>query len=128
MLYPVEPGDALLAFVLLLLIPYAIVRLLANRLGEASRNSVGLSGLATTFSATSASGGWAAARKASSACSRVWGLAEASAAMTVSLSKARLSPNWVASDNARSRVISSFWAKAASSWGETGHNGKRSAG
>ncbi len=35
-----ESGAAVLAFALLLLVPYAIVRLLANRLGEASRNSV----------------------------------------------------------------------------------------
>lgn len=35
-----ESGAAVLAFALLLLVPYAIVKLLANRLGEASRNSV----------------------------------------------------------------------------------------
>lgn len=35
-----ESGAAVLAFAILLLIPYAIVRLLATRLGEASRNSV----------------------------------------------------------------------------------------
>lgn len=35
-----ESGAAVMAFALLLLVPYAIVRLLANRLGEASRNSV----------------------------------------------------------------------------------------
>jgi membrane protein required for colicin V production len=35
-----ESGAAVLAFALLLLIPYAIVKLLSNRLGEASRNSV----------------------------------------------------------------------------------------
>jgi membrane protein required for colicin V production len=35
-----ESGAAVLAFTLLLLIPYAIVKLLSNRLGEASRNSV----------------------------------------------------------------------------------------
>lgn len=33
-------GAAVLAFALLLLVPYAIVKLLANRIGEASRNSV----------------------------------------------------------------------------------------
>jgi membrane protein required for colicin V production len=33
-------GAAVLAFALLLLVPYAIVKLLAKRLGEASRNSV----------------------------------------------------------------------------------------
>ncbi|NCU12479.1 MAG: CvpA family protein, partial [Sphingomonadaceae bacterium] len=35
-----QSGAAVLAFAVLLLIPFAIVRLLANRLGEASRNSV----------------------------------------------------------------------------------------
>jgi membrane protein required for colicin V production len=35
-----ESGAAVLAFALLLLVPYAIVRLLANKFGEASRNSV----------------------------------------------------------------------------------------
>lgn len=35
-----ESGAAVLAFALLLLVPYAIVKLLSNRLGEASRNSV----------------------------------------------------------------------------------------
>jgi membrane protein required for colicin V production len=35
-----ESGSAVLAFAILLLIPYAIVKLLANRMGEASRNSV----------------------------------------------------------------------------------------
>jgi membrane protein required for colicin V production len=35
-----ESGAAVLAFSLLMLIPYAIVKLLSNRLGEASRNSV----------------------------------------------------------------------------------------
>lgn len=35
-----ESGGAVLAFAILLLVPYAIVKLLANRLGEASRNSV----------------------------------------------------------------------------------------
>lgn len=35
-----ESGAAVLAFAILLLIPYAIVRLLANQLGEASRASV----------------------------------------------------------------------------------------
>lgn len=33
-------GSAVLAFALLLLVPYAIVKLISNRLGEASRNSV----------------------------------------------------------------------------------------
>lgn len=33
-------GSAVLAFAILLLVPYAIVKLLSNRLGEASRNSV----------------------------------------------------------------------------------------
>jgi membrane protein required for colicin V production len=33
-------GAAVLAFAILLLIPYAIVKLLSNKLGEASRNSV----------------------------------------------------------------------------------------
>jgi len=35
-----ESGAAVLAFALLLLVPYAIVKLLAGRIGEASRNSV----------------------------------------------------------------------------------------
>lgn len=35
-----ESGAAVLAFALLLLVPYAIFRLLADRLGQASRNSV----------------------------------------------------------------------------------------
>lgn len=35
-----DTGAAVLAFVLLLLIPYAIVKLLSSKLGEASRNSV----------------------------------------------------------------------------------------
>jgi membrane protein required for colicin V production len=35
-----ESGAAVLAFALLLLVPYAIVKLLSTRLGEASRNSV----------------------------------------------------------------------------------------
>lgn len=35
-----ESGAAMLAFALLLLVPYAIVKLLSNHLGEASRNSV----------------------------------------------------------------------------------------
>lgn len=35
-----ESGSAVLAFAILLLVPYAIVKLLANRMGEASRNSV----------------------------------------------------------------------------------------
>lgn len=35
-----ESGAAVLAFALLLLIPFAIVRLLARRMGEVSRNSV----------------------------------------------------------------------------------------
>lgn len=35
-----ESGAAVLAFTLLLLVPYAIVKLLSGRLGEASRNSV----------------------------------------------------------------------------------------
>ncbi len=35
-----ETGAAVLAFALLLLVPYAIVKLLSNKLGEASRNSV----------------------------------------------------------------------------------------
>jgi len=35
-----ESGAAVLAFAILLLVPYAIVKLLANRMGEASRNSV----------------------------------------------------------------------------------------
>ena len=35
-----ESGAAVLAFAILLLIPYAIVKLLSNKLGEASRNSV----------------------------------------------------------------------------------------
>jgi membrane protein required for colicin V production len=33
-------GSAVLAFAILLLVPYAIVKLLSNKLGEASRNSV----------------------------------------------------------------------------------------
>ncbi len=33
-------GSAVLAFAILLLVPYAVVKLLGNRLGEASRNSV----------------------------------------------------------------------------------------
>ena len=35
-----DTGAAVLAFALLLLVPYAMVKLLSNRLGEASRNSV----------------------------------------------------------------------------------------
>lgn len=35
-----ESGAAVLAFAVLLLVPYAIFKLLANRMGEASRNSV----------------------------------------------------------------------------------------
>ncbi|WP_374528685.1 CvpA family protein [Novosphingobium sp.] len=35
-----ESGSSVLAFAILLLIPYAIVKLLAGRMGEASRNSV----------------------------------------------------------------------------------------
>ena len=35
-----ESGTAVLAFAILLLVPYAIFKLLANRMGEASRNSV----------------------------------------------------------------------------------------
>lgn len=35
-----ESGATVLAFVLLLLVPYALVKLVANRLGEASRDSV----------------------------------------------------------------------------------------
>ena len=35
-----ESGATVLAFVLLLLVPYALVKLIANRLGEASRDSV----------------------------------------------------------------------------------------
>lgn len=35
-----ESGAAVLAFALLLLVPYAFVKLISNRLGEASRNSV----------------------------------------------------------------------------------------
>jgi membrane protein required for colicin V production len=35
-----QSGSAVLAFAILLLVPYAIVKLLSNRLGEASRNSV----------------------------------------------------------------------------------------
>ncbi len=35
-----ESGAAVLAFAMLLLVPYAIVKLLSNRLGESSRNSV----------------------------------------------------------------------------------------
>lgn len=35
-----ETGAAVLAFAVLLLVPFAIVKLLANRMGEASRNSV----------------------------------------------------------------------------------------
>lgn len=35
-----ESGAAVLAFALLLLVPFAIFKLLANRMGEASRNSV----------------------------------------------------------------------------------------
>lgn len=35
-----ESGAAVLAFAILLLIPYAIMKLVANRMGEASRNSV----------------------------------------------------------------------------------------
>ena len=34
-----ESGSAVLAFAILLLVPYAIVKLLASRMGEASRNS-----------------------------------------------------------------------------------------
>ncbi|MEP2736422.1 MAG: CvpA family protein [Erythrobacter sp.] len=37
---PVEPTPSLLAFVLLLLIPYAAMKLIAGNVGEASRNSV----------------------------------------------------------------------------------------
>jgi membrane protein required for colicin V production len=35
-----ESGASVLAFALLLLIPFAIIKLIANRMGEASRNSV----------------------------------------------------------------------------------------
>jgi len=35
-----ESGATVLAFALLLLVPYAIVKLIANRMGEASRDSV----------------------------------------------------------------------------------------
>lgn len=35
-----ESGAAVLAFAVLLLVPYAIVKLLSSRLGEASRNSI----------------------------------------------------------------------------------------
>lgn len=35
-----ESGSAVLSFAILLLVPYAIIRLLANRLGRASRDSV----------------------------------------------------------------------------------------
>lgn len=37
---PVEPTPSLLAFTLLLLIPYAAMKLIAGNVGEASRNSV----------------------------------------------------------------------------------------
>ena len=40
MLYPVEPGDALLAFVLLLLIPYAAMKLISSWAGNTTRNSL----------------------------------------------------------------------------------------
>ncbi|MEL7317596.1 MAG: CvpA family protein [Pseudomonadota bacterium] len=35
-----EPANAILAFVLLLLIPYAAMKVIANNVGEASRNSI----------------------------------------------------------------------------------------
>ena len=35
-----ESGASVLAFAILLLVPYAVVKLIGNRLGEASRNSV----------------------------------------------------------------------------------------
>ncbi|MFL0356598.1 CvpA family protein [Erythrobacter sp. GH1-10] len=38
--YNAEPATPLLAFVLLLLIPYASMRLIASNVGEASRNSI----------------------------------------------------------------------------------------
>nr|WP_298927843.1 CvpA family protein [uncultured Erythrobacter sp.] len=38
--YNAEPATPLLAFVLLLLIPYAAMRVIANNAGEASRNSI----------------------------------------------------------------------------------------
>jgi membrane protein required for colicin V production len=40
MLYPVEPGDALLAFVLLLLIPYAAMKLIIGNASGASDGAV----------------------------------------------------------------------------------------
>ena len=40
MLYPVEPGDALLAFVLLLLIPYAAMKVIIGTTSEASDGAV----------------------------------------------------------------------------------------
>lgn len=40
MLYPVEPGDALLAFVLLLLIPYAAMKVIIGTASEASDGAV----------------------------------------------------------------------------------------
>ena len=39
-LYDVEPATPILAFALLLLIPYAAMRLIANNVGKASRNSI----------------------------------------------------------------------------------------
>jgi hypothetical protein len=39
-LYDVEPGAAVLAFALLLLIPYAAMKLIAGNVGEASRGSI----------------------------------------------------------------------------------------
>ncbi|GMN01469.1 CvpA family protein [Erythrobacter sp. MTPC3] len=39
-LYNAEPATPILAFVLLLLIPYAAMRVIANNAGEASRNSI----------------------------------------------------------------------------------------
>ncbi|KWV92974.1 CvpA family protein [Erythrobacter sp. YT30] len=39
-LYDVQPATSLLAFALLLLIPYAAMKVIANNAGEASRNSI----------------------------------------------------------------------------------------
>lgn len=39
-LYPLDPGAGILAFALLLLIPYAAMKLIAGNVGEASRGSI----------------------------------------------------------------------------------------
>ena len=39
-IYDLDPGAAILAFALLLLIPYAAMKLIANNVGEASRGSI----------------------------------------------------------------------------------------